>query len=160
MGSSAVSVLDAGVPTTCVDNWQGSIQPESGAFELPDNNKDIFLSNVKHYNNITVHDEDLFAVQLKDKYDLFFYDGPHDEQSVINAVKHYKNYFADTSILVFDDANWEGVVSGALQGLTNTEFDVKFSRMILNSVEDSTKWWNGLYLLVVTKNESTESITS
>ena len=36
------------------------------------------------------------AVQLKDKYDLFFYDGPHDEQSVINAVKHYKNYFADT----------------------------------------------------------------
>ena len=102
----------------------------------------------------------MFAVQLEDKYDLFFYDGPHDEQSVINAVKHYKNYFADTSILVFDDANWEGVVSGALQGLTNTEFDVKFSRMILNSIEDSTKWWNGLYLLVVTKNESTESITS
>ena len=160
MGSSAVSVLDAGVPTTCVDNWQDSIQPESGAFELPDNNKDIFLSNVKNYNNITVHDEDLFAVQLEDKYDLFFYDGPHDEQSVIDAVKHYKNYFADTSILVFDDANWEGVVSGALQGLTNTEFDVKFSRMILNSVEDSTKWWNGLYLLVVTKNESTETITS
>jgi len=160
MGSSAVSVLDAGVPTTCVDNWQDSIQPESGAFELPENNKDIFLSNIKDYNNITVHDEDLFAVQLEDKYDLFFYDGPHDEQSVINAVKHYKNYFADTSILVFDDANWEGVVSGALQGLTNTEFDVKFSRMILNSVEDSTKWWNGLYLLVVTKNESTESITS
>ena len=160
MGSSAVSVLDAGIPTTCVDNWQDSVQPESGAFELPDNDKDIFLSNVKDYNNITVHDDDLFAVQLKDKYDLFFYDGPHDEQSVINAVKHYKNYFADTSILVFDDANWEGVVSGALQGLTNTEFDVKFSRMILNSVEDSTKWWNGLYLLVVTKNESTETITS
>lgn len=160
MGSSAVSVLDAGIPTTCVDNWKDSVQPESGAFVLPDNDKDIFLSNVKDYNNITVHDEDLFAVQLEGKYDLFFYDGPHDEQSVINAVKHYKNYFADTSILVFDDANWEGVVSGALQGLTNTEFDVKFSRMILNSVEDSTKWWNGLYLLVVTKNESTETITS
>ena len=160
MGSSAVSVLDAGIPTTCVDNWKDSVQPESGAFVLPDNDKDIFLSNVKDYNNITVHDEDLFAVQLEDKYDLFFYDGPHDEQSVINAVKHYKNYFADTSILVFDDANWEGVVSGALQGLTNTEFDVKFSRMILNSIEDSTKWWNGLYLLVVTKNESTETITS
>jgi len=158
MGSSAVSVLDAGVPTTCVDNWKQDIQPETGAFDLPDNDQSIFLNNTKQYDNITVYNKDYLEVNIEEKFDLFFYDGPHDEQSVVSAVKHYTKNFADKAILVFDDANWEGVVSGALLGLTNTEFHVKFSRMILNSVEDPDAWWNGVYILVV-ENENTETVT-
>ena len=159
MGSSAVSVLDAGVPTTCVDNWKQDIQPETGAFDLPDNDQSIFLDNTKQYNNITVYNKDYLEVNIDEKFDLFFYDGPHDESSVVSAVKHYTKNFADKAILVFDDANWEGVVSGALLGLTNTGFHVKFSRMMLNSVEDPDAWWNGVYILVV-ENENTETVTS
>jgi len=159
MGSSAVSVLDAGVPTTCVDNWEQDIQPETGAFDLPDNDQSIFLDNTKQYNNITVYNKDYLEVNIDEKFDLFFYDGPHDEPSVVSAVKHYTKNFADKAILVFDDANWEGVVSGALLGLTNTGFHVKFSRMMLNSVEDPDAWWNGVYILVV-ENENTETVTS
>lgn len=154
MGSSAVSVLDTGTPATCVDNWQESVQPQDGAFELPDNNKDFFENNTKNYNNITVYNDDFRNVKLEQTYDLFFYDGPHDEQSVVDAVEHYAPYFDTSAVLVFDDANWDGVVSGALKGLTKTDYDITFSKMILNSIEDSTKWWNGLYLLVVHKNDS------
>jgi len=154
MGSSAVSVLDAGTPTTCVDNWEESVQPQDGAFELPDNNKDFFENNTKNYNNITVYNDDFRNVEPEQTYDLFFYDGPHDEQSVVDAVEHYAPYFDTSAVLVFDDANWDGVVSGALKGLTKTDYDITFSKMILNSIEDNTKWWNGLYLLVVHKNDS------
>lgn len=159
MGSTAVSVLDTGTPSTCIDNWSDNIQPESGAFDLPDNEQQIFLNNTKQYPNLTVINENYLDVQLDQKFDLFFYDGPHDETSVANAVEHYSNNFANKSILVFDDANWEGVVSGALLGLTKTDFSVRFSKMILNSVEDPEAWWNGLYILVV-DNENTETVTS
>ena len=57
-------------------------------------------------------------------------------------------------MLLFDDANWQGVVTGAKQGIKNTNFKIELERMILNNVEDSTKWWNGLYAMVVKRNET------
>ena len=153
MGSTAVSVLDTGIPVTCIDNWKQNVNPEGGAFELPDNSKDQFDNNTKQYGNLTVYNNDMLDVKLDKKYDLFFYDGPHDKVQTINAVKHYSKYWKDESILVFDDANWQGVVQGAVEGIQQTDFTIEIERMILNNVEDATKWWNGLYAVVVKKND-------
>ena len=32
-------------------------------------------------------------------------------------------------------------------------YKIEFEKLILNNIEDKTKWWNGLYVMVVKKNE-------
>lgn len=155
MGSTAISVLDANIPVTCIDNWNADINPESDAFKLPTNTKEQFDTNTSSYKNLKVYNDDMLDVQLDNSgYDLFFYDGPHDKLLTAKAVEHYSKYWADEAILLFDDANWQGVVEGGKEGLLNTNYKIEFEKMILNNTEDKTKWWNGLYAVVVKKNES------
>jgi hypothetical protein len=56
---------------------------------------------------------------------------------------------SDYAILIFDDANWEGVVQGANQGIERAGLVPVYSKLMLNTVENSQQWWNGLYILVV-----------
>ena len=93
-------------------------------------------------------------------------DSPHDLQTTRDALIYYSKTFADTCICIFDDANWEGVVQGANEGIksiSNWRFppsDVKlqkaglkvlYDKKMLNDVEDKQNWWNGLYIVVVGK---------
>lgn len=150
LGSTAVAVVDnPNINVTCVDNWSQNIQPESGEFELPNNLVDEFLKNMTR--PVNVINSDLFAVdtsKIRD-IDLFFYDGPHDEETTRKAVEHYKDCMADVSIMIFDDANWEGVVAGASDGIRNSGFRVLYHKKMLNHTEDAYQWWNGLFILVV-----------
>ena len=82
---------------------------------------------------------------------MFFYDGPHDESSVAKAVEHYWPALAEEAILVFDDANWDGVVDGARTGINNCRGLATYEKLILNSIENKNEWWNGLYIVVIRK---------
>lgn len=156
MGATAAAVAQNNdIQIHCVDKWEENIQPELDVFALPNNTKKEFDKNVSG-DNITIHDGDLFAVdksKLND-IDLFFYDGPHDEITTAQAVEYYADTLADTAILVFDDFNWQGVVSGANQGIQNAGLTVINHRVITNNVENPTQWWNGLYILVVQREPS------
>jgi len=156
MGATAAAVAQNNdIQIHCVDKWEENIQPELDVFALPNNTKKEFDKNVSG-DNITIHDSDLFAVdksKLND-IDLFFYDGPHDEITTAQAVEYYADTLADTAILVFDDFNWQGVVSGANQGIQNAGLTVINHRVITNNVENPTQWWNGLYILVVQREPS------
>jgi len=154
MGATAVPVAMTGIQTYCIDNWSMNIQPESQEFELPDNTKKLFLDNTKNYSNIVVYDNDLFDTDLSkiSDIDLFFYDGPHDAQITAKAVKYFSSTFSDTAILIFDDANWMGVVQGADLGISLAKLNVIYSKKMLNSPENKSQWWNGLYVVVVQKN--------
>ena len=160
LGATAKAVSDnPNIMLNCIDNWSDNIQPASGEFELPDNTKQLFLKNITRA--VKVWDMDMFSVdtnKIKD-IDLFFYDGPHDEPTTIKAINYYKDCFADTCIMVFDDANWEGVVSGADRGLKESGLNVVYSKKMLNEPENLTKWWNGLYIVVVKKNEISNIIS-
>lgn len=155
LGATAVAAASSGVETHCVDNWSENIQPMSHEFVLPDNTKNEFLNNIKGYNNIHVHDNDMMSTDLskiKD-VDLFFYDGPHDVNETVRAVKYYSECFAKTAILIFDDANWQGIVQGADMGISLSKLTVVYKKMMLNSPENKGQWWNGLYIVVVQKND-------
>lgn len=156
MGATAAAVAqNTDIQIHCVDKWEQNIQPELDVFALPDNTKREFDKNVSG-DNITIHDSDLFQVdksKLTD-IDLFFYDGPHDEITTAQAVEYYADTLADTAILVFDDFNWEGVVSGANRGIQNSGLTVINQRVITNNVENPAQWWNGLYILVVQRESS------
>jgi hypothetical protein len=89
--------------------------------------------------------------QYNGKIDMWFYDGPHDATSTEQAILHYKNVFAKEAVLIFDDANWDGVVEGARNGINKAGFEVAYEKMLLCDVEDIESWWNGLYVIVLAK---------
>jgi hypothetical protein len=152
LGATASAVVEnPNINVFCVDNWSQDIQPETDDFVLPDNLVDTFIANMKR--PVNVFNSDLFAVdtsKIKD-IDLFFYDGPHDYDNTKRAVEYYKDCLADISIMIFDDANWEGVVFGANDGIAAAGLNVLYSKKMLNNVEDITQWWNGLYIVVVAR---------
>ena len=162
--TACAALLNNNIKISCVDNWQNTIQPMREDIKLPETSKDEFVKNIKKFKRlnserglfikfITVFDCDLFNAnidEIKD-IDLFFYDGPHDTESTRKAMLYYSKAFADTCICIFDDANWDGVVQGADEGITQAGLKLLYEKKILNAEEDSRGWWNGLYIVVVQK---------
>ena len=91
---------------------------------------------------------DVDKTNIKD-VDLFLYDGDHSFESTKLAVEYFADTFAEECILIFDDANWDGVVNGAMEGIQKAGLTIQYEKKMLNSVEDKQMWWNGLYLVVV-----------
>jgi predicted O-methyltransferase YrrM len=159
LGATAAAVLQNNpLNAYFVDNWKQQIQPSDDALpELPSNNKDDFVKNITPYiltSKVVLFDSDLFQVDLKDITDniqMMFYDGPHDFDSVTKAIQYYYPVLSKESVIILDDANWEGVVDGANYALAEMGAHITYRKIILNSEENKTEWWNGLYILIVEK---------
>ena len=158
LGATACAALkDNSLEVICIDTWKDTYQPDNGIFEMPANNKEDFVANIKRFkgdNRVIVYESDMFDVNLSeiDPVDFFFYDGPHDPATTAKAIKYFSNVFADEAFVLVDDANWDGVVAGTDAGIKAAGLDVVYSKVILNDQEDLTAWWNGFYLLVVRKS--------
>jgi len=155
LGATSVAALDGNkLNAYFVDMWEQPIQTARDDLEdLPPNSKETFVSNVKKYkgkNSINIFDCDMFKVDTSElkNIDVFFYDGPHDFENTSNAVQYYANTFAKDAILIFDDANFEGVVDGANDGLIKSNLEVKYTNVIFtNPIENKEELWNGLYIV-------------
>jgi hypothetical protein len=160
LGATGASALaNNNIKAYFVDNWKQDVTPITQKSEnIVENKKQKFIENIKPYakgNDIMVFDCDMFAVNKEDikNVNLFFYDGPHDSVNTANAVKYYKECLSETSVLIFDDANWDGVVRGASESIKKSGLSVLYSKMLLNDIESEKDWWNGLYIVVVTKEK-------
>lgn len=158
LGATACAALqDNPLKAYFIDKWEEPIQPQRSDLELPLNSQEEFENNLKEYSgNSDIHiiNSDLFNVDIspiRDTIQLFFYDGPHDRETTKQAVLYYYPSFAKEAILIFDDANWQGVVEGALEGLEEVGAHVMYQKAILNSEENKREWWNGLYIAVIKK---------
>ena len=159
LGATACATLkDNFLNAYFVDNWRENIQPETEGQELPLTSKEEFeknLNTISTESNIEIFDNDLFATPLQNlnnKIQMFFYDGPHDEKTTKLAVEYYWPTLQDEAVLIFDDANWQGVVEGAIAGIESMGGQIVYEKKMLNDIEDPTQWWNGLYITVVRKN--------
>ncbi len=156
-GATACSALsNNNIKITCIDNWQSAMQPHRDDLQLPENSKDEFIKNIKNFkgeNPITIFDCDMFNANIDNinDIDLFFYDGDHEQDITRDAVIYFSKAFADTCICIFDDANFEGVVQGADEGIAQAGLKLLYEKKILNDIEDLSQWWNGLYITVVSK---------
>jgi hypothetical protein len=160
-GATAAAALNGNtLDTYFVDVWQEAPQPVREDLETPKTNSlQEFRNNIAPYkgdNKVYVSNSDMFKVNLTNinNIDLFFYDGPHDFESTKNAVKYYSRSFAEHSILIFDDANWTEVVQGAHKGILESGLKILYSKKVLNSLESETDWWNGIYIVVVEKENN------
>jgi predicted O-methyltransferase YrrM len=158
MGATFCAVLkDNPLRAVAIDSWQQNIQPANRATLLPTNRVETFIENVKKYkgdSTVDVINGDLFKVDVEpftNSIQMLFYDGPHDLESTRKAVEHYYSVLTNEAIIVFDDANWEGVVAGAREGLNAVGAHVVYEKLILNSEENANEWWNGLYVMVIRK---------
>jgi len=158
IGATFCSALkDNKLKAYCVDNWKENIQPARDDINTPENSLEVFKQNAlrfKGQNNITIIDADFNDVDLmliNDKVDFFFYDGPHDHENTKKALIKFAPILANETVLIFDDANWDGVVSGVTDAIQELGLQVSYSKTVLNKQEDPTKWWNGLHIVIVNK---------
>ena len=123
--------------------WKGVENPKA---ELSRNN--ILFGSLKS----AILDMDarkLSASNFSRKPNIVFYDGEHDNQQVECLTNLLPN-LQDTFILVLDDANFDGVIRNGQKFVEINNLELLFERQILTpQIEDSTSWWNGLYILVL-----------
>jgi hypothetical protein len=156
LGATASAALDADISRAYfVDHWQQEIQTMTRD-DIPDNDKQTFIKNIKEHKkstDIKLFDCNLFDVDLTEisNVDFFFYDGPKDNDNISQAIKYFAPTLADKAVIVVDDANWDGTVDGARQGIIDANLTVLYDKVLLNEVEDATQWWNGVYIIVVQK---------
>jgi hypothetical protein len=138
-----------------VDNWREGVVAENGEVDLTVTKAD-FIQNIlphKGENQIKVFNCDFIDVnrELLKEIDLFLYDGDHSYESTKLAVEYFAPTFADECILVFDDANWAGVIDGAIAGIESAGLEIKYEKKMLNNIEDKDMWWNGTFIALVNK---------
>jgi predicted O-methyltransferase YrrM len=138
-----------------VDNWKEQTQPLKDEFSV-DGSKEEFISNVKKHkgdNKVKLFDCDMFQVDKSElpQIDFLFYDADHSYLATRNSVVYYKDVLQDECVIIFDDANFEGVVDGAREGIEDAGLTILYDKIIENDIEDDSQWWNGLYLVIIGK---------
>ena len=92
--------------------------------------------------------------RLDDKFNIYFFDGPHDYDSHFRAIIDFYEYLEDSCIIVIDDWNDR---SGAVQTATENAikhcgFCVHFRHSVGHFKEaDDWGWWNGFGIYVLEK---------
>ena len=87
------------------------------------------------------------------KPNILFYDADHDMMQQMNNLNHLLPFMDDKFILVVDDANFDGVVEGAVTWAQENNLQCYLERKILSSViESPVHWWNGIHVMVLQKD--------
>ncbi len=146
------------------DNWsQPNLQParEDLELSLEDVTVDTFVNNLQE--NITTESLD-FDIQVlngdssglgkkdfKQDVNIIFYDGDNDPMKMIEFYTNMMTFTQDVFTLVVDDANVEKNVETTKQFIEYNGLKILYERELLNDQEDDSMWWNGLYVVVVSK---------
>jgi hypothetical protein len=140
---------------TVVENW--------ALFGGP---KEEFEHNVSNFNfsdRLTVFEEDVFSFdisKIKNKIDIYLYDGDHEEISHYKGIVKMWPVLADQCIIIVDDWNWNKVRKGTFDALNDLGANIIEKFEVTYTTEDthtdmnmaSIEFWNGIGVFVVSKN--------
>jgi hypothetical protein len=105
--------------------------------------------------NFEFLNQDCFTVDVNNinhKFNVYFYDGEHTHKDQELALTHYYNVLDNTFLFICDDYNWPQVQSGTKEGILKNNLKILDERTLLsNHNGDTTTWWNGLYVAVLSK---------
>ena len=155
-GSSVCSAMCMNNATVvCIDNWSEFGGP-----------KETFLNNFNNYkghNNATFIEADCFKLDISTlpKFNIYMYDGPHEENHHYMALTHYYNCLDDIFIFIVDDWNWKKVRDGTRNAINKLKLLVLYeyeknttadnTHPIIGSTEQR-EWHNGIYVSVLKKS--------
>ena len=148
------------------DDWsQPNLQParEDINLALEDVTVDTFVQNLQE--NITTDSLD-FDIQVlngdssklgkKDfthDVNIIFYDGDNSEQKMREFFLNMLDFTEDVFTLVVDDANIQENVAITKRFIDAMGLRILYERELLNDQEDINMWWNGLYVVVLSKSK-------
>ena len=147
------------------DNWsQPNLQPAREDLDLSLQNVtvDTFVKNLQE--NITTDSLD-FDIQVlkgdssglskkdfKHDVNIIFYDGDNSEQKMREFFLRMIDFTQDVFTLVIDDANIQENVAITKRFIDAMGLKILYERELLNDLEDPEMWWNGLYVVVLSKS--------
>lgn len=152
-GSTFCSVLENNnLRAYAVDFWEKT-NAKNGSTNL-NPSKQTFIDNVRKHkgnNSVKLFDCNFLNVNKDeiDNIDFMFYDADHSFDMTAASVEYFADKFQDDAVLIFDDANFEGVVEGARHGINKAGLNMVYEKVILNNEEDPSMWWNGLYIVII-----------
>jgi hypothetical protein len=158
MGSTAcAAIYGNSVTITCVDNWSQFGGPKT---EFLENISKNLNSNV----NLKFIENDFRKVdfsQLGTVFNVYLYDGPHEERDQHDGIVIAQPALSNTYVLIVDDWNWPAVRSGTYQALANLKATTICSIEILTNQYNchpkiafkDSEWHNGYFFAVIQKAE-------
>jgi len=155
-GSTACSVLHLNdIKATFIDNWSQFGGPQQEFFDnisrcINDENK----------NQIKIINEDFRKVEFssEEKYNIFFFDGPHEEDDHYDGLVIPYNSLDDEFIFICDDWNWDSVKNGTNKAIQNLNLNILYSMEIIPTKPEGyglggefSDWHNGYFIAVCKK---------
>jgi hypothetical protein len=157
-GSTACSVLYSNnVKTMFVDNWSQFGGPKT---EFIDNISKCM--NDKNQNSMKIINDDFRKVNFsnEDKYNIFFFDGPHEENDHYDGLVIPYNSLDDEFVFICDDWNWSSVKNGTHKAIQNLELEMLSSIEIVPTKPEGfglggefSDWHNGYFIAVCKKTK-------
>jgi len=146
------------------DTWsQPDLKPEREDIDIDiTGDMETFITNVERVSanldfDISILEgecETLNASNFSHKVNVIFYDGDNDPSVMWKFFDTMDQYTDDVFTLIIDDANSELNVKTTKEFVNQTGWNVLYERELLNDQEDSDMWWNGLYVLVLNKDDT------
>jgi hypothetical protein len=154
-GSTACSAMYGNkCVVTCIDNWS---HPGTNNTDFYNNTKLSLSDKVK----FTVIENDYRQVDYNEigKYNVYFFDGPHEEIDQYDGVCVAQNALDNDYILIVDDYNLERVRKGTQDALRDLKQKVLAEITILSSIDgdcprlhhEKSEWHNGYYIALIQK---------
>jgi hypothetical protein len=154
-GSTACSSLyNNKVDAYFVDNW--------GQFNPQGNVKSLFFKNIDEIKKDSpeatyqFQEKDFRSVDYNDigKYNVYFFDGPHEEQDQYDGVVYAQAALEDEFIFICDDWNWNEVRTGTTRAFVDLNLEILYSLEIRTTIDGSTPalvyeqsdWHNGYFI--------------
>jgi hypothetical protein len=154
------------VSAYCIDNWSEFGGP-----------KNEFIKNIE---KCVGESGDLLSIQLEEndfrnvsydeigKYNIYFFDGPHEETDQYDGVLVSQSAVEDEFVFICDDWNWEKVRNGTEKAFEKLKLKVIYTVDIrttsdnthpveYNAMEKSD-WHNGYFIAVCKKGDKYENI--
>lgn len=164
-GSTACAAIYGNkVKALCIDDWSGFGGPKQ---EFCNNIQECINDDIE-----VIHDEnryeDIDFTQVG-KFNIYFYDGCHQEESQCNAIKVAQTALDDEYILIVDDWNNPDPRNGTSRAIKELELKVLYSIEVRTTGDDSypaepdqshpssplhlqnSNWHNGYFIAVCKK---------
>ena len=89
---------------------------------------------------------------FKHDVNIIFYDGDNSEHKMREFFINMIDFTEDVFTLVVDDANIEENIAITKRFIDAMGLKILYERELLNDQEDPEMWWNGLYVVVLSKS--------
>jgi hypothetical protein len=154
-GSTACSSLYKNkVDAYFIDNWD--------QFNPQGNVKSLFFENIERIKKDSsratyqFQEKDFRLVDYKNigKYNVYFFDGPHEEQDQYDGVVYAQPALEDEFIFICDDWNWNQVRTGTTRAFVDLNLEILYSLEVRTTIDGSTPelvyeqsdWHNGYFI--------------